>query len=66
MATGTIKRLTDKGFGFIEEEGNDKDLFFHTTALVDVEYADLREGDSVSFDVEETDRGLQAVNVKKA
>ena len=66
MATGTIKRLTDKGFGFIEQEGEEKDLFFHSTALTDVEYNDLREGDSLSFDVEETDRGLQAVNVKKA
>lgn len=66
MATGTIKRLTDKGFGFIEQEGEEKDLFFHSTALVDVDYNDLREGDSLTFDVEETDRGLQAVNVKKA
>ena len=66
MATGTIKRLTDKGFGFIEQEGEEKDLFFHSTALVDVEYNDLQEGDTMSFDVEETDRGPQAVNVKKA
>ena len=66
MEKGTIKRLTDKGFGFIEQEGNDKDLFFHATVLVDVEYNDLREGDAVTFDTEETPRGLQAVNVKKA
>ncbi|PCI21331.1 cold-shock protein [Candidatus Wolfebacteria bacterium] len=66
METGTIKRLTDKGFGFIEQEGNDKDLFFHASSLVDTEYNDLREGDAVTFDTEETDRGLQAVNVKKA
>jgi len=66
METGTIKRLTDKGFGFIEQEGNDKDLFFHATSLVDVEYNDLREGDAVTFDLEDTPRGPQAVNVKKA
>ena len=66
MTKGTIKRLTDKGFGFIENEGSDKDLFFHATSLSGVEYNDLREGDTVEFTVEETDRGPQAVDVKQA
>ena len=65
MQTGTIARLTDKGFGFISREGEEKDLFFHMNNLVDVEYNDLREGDTVSFDVEEGPKGLNAVNVKR-
>ena len=64
--TGTIKKLTDKGFGFITVEGQEKDLFFHSKSLVDVQYADLHEGDAVSFDVEDSPKGPNAVNVKKA
>ena len=63
---GTIKRLTDKGFGFIAVEGQEKDLFFHSTALVGVTFAELREGDTVSFDTENSPKGLNAVNVKRA
>ena len=66
MQNGVIARLTDKGFGFITREGEDKDLFFHSNNLVDVEYNDLREGDTLSFDVEEGPKGLNAVNVKRA
>ncbi|MBU2542366.1 cold shock domain-containing protein [Patescibacteria group bacterium] len=65
MPQGTIARLTDKGFGFISREGEEKDLFFHRNELVDVDYNDLREGDSVEFDVEEGPKGLNAVKVKK-
>ena len=65
MPQGTIARLTDKGFGFISREGEEKDLFFHSNNLVDVAYNDLREGDSVTFDVEEGPKGLNAVNVKR-
>lgn len=64
---GKIKRLTDKGFGFIAtEETPDKDLFFHSTALVGVSFTDLREGDAVTFDTEDSEKGPRAVNVKKA
>ena len=49
MATGTIKRLTDKGFGFIDIGGS-KDLFFHCTAVVETTFNELREGDEVTFD----------------
>lgn len=66
MQQGTIKRLTDKGFGFIGIEGQEKDLFFHASALQDVMYDDLKEGDAVSFDTEETDKGVNAVNVQRA
>lgn len=65
MQQGVIARLTDKGFGFITREGEEKDLFFHSNELVDVEYNDLREGDKVEFEVEEGPKGLNAVKVRK-
>lgn len=64
--TGTIKRLTDKGFGFITPEGGDKDVFFHSSALVGATYADLKVGDMVTFEVEESDKGPRATNVQRA
>ena len=65
MQQGIIARLTDKGFGFITREGEEKDLFFHSNELVDVVYNDLREGDKVEFEVEEGPKGLSAVKVGK-
>lgn len=62
---GTIKRLTDKGFGFIAPEGQDKDLFFHSSALVGVTFPDLHEGDKVTFETEDSDKGPRAVNVTR-
>lgn len=64
--TGTIRRLTDKGFGFIAVEGEEKELFFHSSALVGATYEDLREGDAVSFDTEDSDKGPRATNVERA
>ena len=64
--TGTIKRLTEKGFGFITAEGMEKDLFFHGNALAGVGFDELHEGDAVSFDVEDSPKGKNAVNVKRA
>lgn len=64
--TGTIKKLTDKGFGFITAEGLAKDLFFHTNALVGVTFEELREGDAVSFETENTEKGMNAINVQRA
>jgi CspA family cold shock protein len=64
--TGTIKRLTDKGFGFITGEGLTKDLFFHSNSLVGVTFDELKEGDTVSFETEESPKGLNAVNVQRA
>ena len=63
---GIIKKLTDKGFGFITGEGLDKDLFFHSNSLVGVTYDELREGDEVSFETENSDKGLNAINVERA
>ena len=64
--TGTIKKITDKGFGFITGEGLAKDLFFHSNSLVGVAFDELREGDAVSFEVEESPKGPNAVNVQRA
>jgi len=65
MLQGTIARLTDRGFGFITREGEDKDLFFHTNELIDVEFNDLREGDTVTFEVAEGPKGLNAVKIRR-
>ncbi len=65
--TGSIKKMvSDKGFGFITAEGLDKDLFFHSNSLVGVSFDELREGDNVSFEVEDSPKGKNAVNVERA
>lgn len=66
MEEGTIARLTDRGYGFIAREGEDKDVFFHSNELKDVEFNDLKEGDKVKFEVTESPKGLNATNVSKA
>lgn len=66
MKQGTIARLTDRGFGFITEEGVEKDLFFHANELQGVDFNDLREGDAVTFEVVDGPKGLNATNVSKA
>ncbi len=65
MQEGTIARLTDKGFGFISIEGQDKDLFFHSNELQNVQFDQLREGDKVSFEVGESPKGPNALKVSK-
>ncbi|MDZ4840297.1 MAG: cold shock domain-containing protein [Bacteroidota bacterium] len=62
---GIIIKITDKGFGFISIEGQPKDVFFGSKSLIDVTFAELREGDMVSFETEETPRGLNAINVRR-
>ena len=62
--TGTIKTKTDKGFGFISREGEEKNLFFHSNDLSGVTFEELQEGATVEFDVVEGDKGLAAKNVK--
>ena len=62
MKTGTVKWFnTEKGYGFIEAEG-EKDVFVHSKA---VQGEQITEGDKVSFDVEQGQKGLQATNVSK-
>ena len=60
--TGTIKKLTDKGFGFITSPELGKDLFFHRNSCVD-NFDNFAEGNEVSFESEESPKGLSAINV---
>jgi CspA family cold shock protein len=61
MSNGTVKFFNDsKGFGFITPESGEKDVFVHVSGLID----EINEGDQVSFDVEEGQKGLNAINVK--
>ena len=61
MNKGTVKFFNEtKGFGFINEEGSSKDHFVHVSGLID----DIREGDSVEFELQEGKKGMNAVNVK--
>ena len=65
MAEGTIKRLTDKGFGFIDV-GTDKDLFFHSSSVEGTTYNELREGQRVTFNEARGQKGPCAENVTLA
>ncbi len=61
MNKGTVKFFNEaKGFGFIEEEGSDKDHFVHSSGLID----QIREGDTVEFELTEGKKGMNAVNVR--
>ena len=62
---GTIARLTDKGYGFIAVEGEEKDLFFHSNELVDIQFDELKEGDKVTFEKADSPKGPNAVQVKR-
>ena len=63
MATGTVKWFNDsKGFGFIEQEDG-TDVFVHHTGINSTGFKSLNEGDQVSFEVEQGQKGLAATNV---
>jgi len=62
---GTIKTLTEKGFGFIAREGEAKDLFFHSNDLSGVSFDELKVGDAVSFEVVDGQKGPSAKNVTR-
>jgi CspA family cold shock protein len=63
MEKGTVKFFNNaKGFGFIKPEGKDKDVFVHSSGLVD----QINEGDTVTFELQDGPKGLSAVNVKRA
>ena len=60
MSNGTVKFFNNsKGFGFITPDDGGKDVFVHQNGLID----DIKEGDKVSFEVEESPKGLNALNV---
>ena len=63
---GKIKTLKEQGFGFITREGETKDLFFHSKELSGVTFEELREGDEVTFEVVQGEKGPSAVNVARA
>ncbi len=63
---GTIKTLTDRGFGFIARDGETKDLFFHSKDLNGVTFEELKVGDTLTFEVSEGQKGPAAVNVSRA
>ena len=63
MAEGTIKRLTDKGFGFIDT-GTNQDIFFHLSCLDGCSYEELQEGQRVSYTEGHGPKGPRAENVK--
>ncbi len=62
MAQGTIKKLTEKGFGFIEGERGD--IFFHHSSVVSGTFEDLREGQKVEYTVGRGPKGERAENVR--
>ena len=62
---GTIKRVTDKGFGFISHESGN-DMFFHSTCLEGVSFEELREGQRVTYNVGQGPKGPRAENVQLA
>ncbi|HLP21640.1 MAG TPA: cold shock domain-containing protein [Chitinophagales bacterium] len=63
MATGTVKFFNNtKGFGFIKDNDGDKEYFVHVSGLVN----EIKEGDNVTFELQEGKKGLNAVNVKVA
>jgi CspA family cold shock protein len=65
MQTGTIARLNN-GYGFISQDGEEKDLFFHANELQGASFDDLQEGQKLQFEVGEGPKGPNAVNVSLA
>jgi len=65
MEQGTVKWFNaSKGYGFIQRETGD-DVFVHYKSINGEGYRTLKEGDSVEFEIQETEKGLQATNVTK-
>jgi CspA family cold shock protein len=64
VSEGTIKKLTDKGFGFIQGERGD--IFFHSSSLEGVEFESLQEGQAVQYNEGAGPKGKRAENVRVA
>ncbi|MEK7135796.1 MAG: cold shock domain-containing protein, partial [Patescibacteria group bacterium] len=65
MQEGIVIKKNDKGFGFIKRDGQAKDLFFHSNELKNISFDELQEGDKVSFEVGDSPKGPNALNVSK-
>ena len=64
MHTGKVKKVvSERGFGFISDTDG-REVFFHQSALVDVKFSDLTEGAQVEFEIEKSEKGPRAVNVR--
>ena len=64
MATGTVKWFNaKKGFGFIAPDEGDKDVFVHITTVHEAGLQGLDEGQKVTFDIQDDEKGLKAVNL---
>jgi len=61
---GRVKRLMDRGYGFIEDLDGES-FFFHKSDLKDISFDELKEGDVVSFDPEEGEKGKKATSVQR-
>ena len=65
MSTGTVKWYNArKGFGFVEQEGGEKDIFVHASAVKTAGLRRLQEGQKISFDIEDSPKGPNAINIK--
>ena len=63
METGSVKFFNDqKGYGFIVVDGSNREVFVHVTGLVD----EIKEGDTVKFDIQDGKKGPNAINVQRA
>jgi CspA family cold shock protein len=65
MPKGKIKKIvSDKGFGFITQDGNNNDLFFHMSSIQNAEFESLREGEAVTFEIGSGPKGPRAETVR--
>jgi CspA family cold shock protein len=66
MPTGTVKWFNSKkGYGFITEDGTEKDIFLHVSALEESKLKNLKEDQKLEFEIKEENNKLQAINLKK-